>query len=71
MDGITYLYKGTMAPQSDKEVSIEEATIALACYHEDVKFSTLAKRNIGAFYESIEKAPYIEIFNEKTSTPPS
>lgn len=67
MDGITYMYKGIMSPQSDKEVSMEEATIALACYHKDVKFSTLAKRNIGAFYESIEKAPYIEIFNEKTN----
>lgn len=67
MDGITYLYKGAMTPQSEKEISMEEATIALACFNEDVKFSTLAKRNIGAFYESIEKAPYINIFNEKTN----
>ena len=67
MDGITYLYKNVMTPQTEKEVSMEEATIALACFNEDVKFSTLAKRNIGAFYESIKKTPYIDVFNEQTN----
>lgn len=67
MDGITYLYKGIMLPQTEKEISMEEATIALACFNRDVRFSTLAKRNIGAFYESINKSPYTDIFNDQTN----
>lgn len=67
MDGITYLYKGSLSPKKEKEISLEEATIALACYNADIKYSTLTKRNVGAFYESMDKAPYTDIFNDRTN----
>ena len=68
MDGVTYLYKGNIKSTNDNEVSVDEAVIGLACYQSDIKLSTLAKRNSGAFFEDISKPPYTTLFNEKTSS---
>lgn len=68
MDGITYIYKGvTKDKNSENEITIDEATVALACYSSDIKLATLAKRNFGSFFENINKAPYTTLFNENTS----
>lgn len=68
MTGITYLYKGNIKPSIRTEVSIDEATIGLACFNSDIKLATLCKRNLGAFYENIEKEPYITLYNGKTNS---
>ena len=37
---------------------LEEATVALACAHPDLAFSTQAKREIGRLWEDTSRAPY-------------
>lgn len=44
---------------------LEEATIALACFHEDVDYSTYAKREIGKLWEDTTSKPYTDLFNDK------
>ena len=69
MDGITYFYKGNISNRlSDTEISIDEAVTGLACFNSDIKWSTLAKRNFGAFFEDIQKSPYIDFFNNQTNS---
>jgi hypothetical protein len=65
--GINYHYKRSEDGfVSDlKNCSLEEATIALACLQQDVTYSVFAKREIGVFWESIEKEPYKLLFNER------
>lgn len=46
--------------------SVDEATIALACEH-SVALATQAKREVGALWLNIEKAPYVLLFNAKTT----
>lgn len=68
MEGINYIFKDLIKEKSsDNEISIDEATIGLACYSSDIKLSTLAKRNFGAFFEDINKPPYTTLFNERTN----
>jgi len=46
-------------------VLLEEATIALACLQKDITYSVYAKREIGVFWDDIEKEPYRLLFNDR------
>lgn len=67
LDGITYHYKRTEDAVifDDKNCSLEEATIALACYQDNVQICVLAKREIGRLWEDIKLPPYTDLFNDK------
>jgi hypothetical protein len=52
---------------TDNSFDLSEATIALACASGEVSLAVQAKREIGKFYESLNKAPYRTIFNPNTS----
>jgi len=68
MDGIEYIYKsGSHKPLLDKWCSVDDATIALGCYADDVSISTLIKRAYGSVFENLDKAPYKSIFNPTTT----
>lgn len=64
--GITYHYKRTEdpIPFDEKNCSMEEATVALACNNEDIYNSVTAKREIGKLWNDIKTAPYTDLFNE-------
>lgn len=47
----------------DKNCTLEEATIALACSITDVNLAVQAKREIGKLWEDTSKKPYTDIFN--------
>jgi hypothetical protein len=66
LQGINYHYKRTdeVIPYDEKNCTLEEATVALACYQEDNSLSVTAKREIGRLWEDIEKAPYKTLFSE-------
>lgn len=64
-----YLYKdGDVVSNPENELSIDEATVALACLHPDITLATLAKRNVGALTEDITKPPYKILFNSGTNS---
>ncbi|MDE8034567.1 AIPR family protein [Actinobacillus equuli] len=48
---------------SETAFDINEAVVALACASNNPSLAVQAKREIGKFYESLEKAPYTQIFN--------
>lgn len=65
----TYLYKsGDKLSDPNTQVCLDEALVALACVNDDIGFSTLAKRNVGALAEDITKAPYKVLFNASTNS---
>lgn len=65
---IQYLYKtGEEISDLSKQISFDEAIVALACLWKDVSYSTIAKRNVGALSEDISKVPYKALFNESTN----
>jgi len=65
----TYLYKsGDRLTNMDEQLTFDEAIIALSCAHEDLSYSTLAKRNLGALSEDITKAPYKALINPSTNS---
>ena len=71
VEGIEYLYKS--GSNSDEKTSnslsfrLDDATRALACLT-GVEEAALVKRNIGAFYNDLEKGPYKKIFcDERTA----
>ena len=71
VEGIEYLYKS--GSNSNEETSnsltfrLDDATRALACLT-GVGEAALVKRNIGAFYNDLEKGPYKKIFcDERTA----
>jgi hypothetical protein len=65
--GIHYHYKRTDegVVQDSGNCSLEEATIALACLQSDPNYSVTAKREVGVFWDNIDKEPYRLLFNEK------
>ncbi len=65
LNGIAYHYKRTEEPipLDDKNCSLEEATIALACNKDTTQYSVTAKREIGKLWDDINKPPYTELFN--------
>jgi hypothetical protein len=67
LENITYHYKRSdiIIPTDDKNCTVEEATIALACFNNDVSLAVQAKREIGKLWSDIAKEPYTIMFNHK------
>ena len=66
---ILYLFKsGDTLTDPEHQISFDEAIIALACWHEDLSYATLAKRNVGGLSEDINKPPYKILFNARTNS---
>lgn len=65
----TYLYKsGDKITDPDHQLTFDEAIVALACVHDDLSYSTLAKRNVGALSDDITKPPYKALINTGTNS---
>jgi len=67
LQGINYHFNRTdeVIPYDEKNCTLEEATVALACYQSDISFSVTAKREIGRLWDDIEKPPYKTLFNDQ------
>jgi hypothetical protein len=64
-----YLYKsGDTVTDFEHQITFDEAIVALACWHGDLSYATIAKRNIGALSEDINKPPYKALFNPSTNS---
>lgn len=64
-----YLYKsGDKITNVDKQISFDEAILALACLNEDISYAVIAKSNVGALSEDIMKAPYKALMNSSTNS---
>lgn len=64
-----YLYKsGDKITNVDKQISFDEAILALACLNEDISYAVIAKSNVGALSEDITKAPYKALMNPSTNS---
>lgn len=69
-DGIDYAYKsGAAKGDPEKHFDLTEATIALACSHNDVALAVQAKREISRLWDDIQKPPYRALFNNAISGP--
>ena len=67
--GIQYLYKaGAKVDSPERQISLDEAIVAQACSLDDLTITALAKRNVGALTENIEKTPYKLLFNGSTNS---
>lgn len=67
--GIQYLYKaGAKVDAPERQISLDEAIVAQACSLDDLTITALAKRNVGALTENIEKTPYKLLFNGSTNS---
>lgn len=65
IDSIEYIYKtGSEAPILEKNCTLDDVTIAIGCYLEDVGVSADMKKAYGSTFEHIDRAPYTEIFNK-------
>ena len=66
---ITYHYKrdDKKSPLDNKNCNLEEATIALACSHNDIRYARLAKDKKGKLWEDVSKPPYTELFHQSIS----
>lgn len=66
---IQYLYKtGEEITDMTKQISFDEAIVALACLYQDPAYTNMAKRNVGSLSEDITKAPYKVLFNTGTNS---
>lgn len=64
-----YLYKsGDKITNVDKQISFDEAIVALACLNEDISYAVIAKSNVGALSEDITKVPYKVLMNPSTNS---
>lgn len=64
-----YLYKsGDKLTNMEDQLTFDEAIVAQACLHEEISYTILAKRNIGALSENINKPPYKVLFNSSTNS---
>ncbi len=69
MDGIDYIYKtGETSSSYIKSCNLDEATVSLACFGDDLSVVTNVKRAYGSIFDNIEKSPYKKIFNPLTSS---
>lgn len=69
LGGIQYLYKtGARIDDLEHQISLDETIVAQAGMLSDLSIVALAKRNIGALTENIEKAPYKLLFNGGTNS---
>lgn len=67
MDGIEYIYKDGDTSAGDKICNIDEVTVSIGCFQDDIGLVTVVKNAIGSIYDDIEKAPYKKIFNPSTN----
>jgi hypothetical protein len=68
LDRKKYAYRpGEERPHDEGGCTMIEATQALACAH-SMNFAVQAKREIGILLADTTKAPYIELFNERTTS---
>ena len=66
VENIEYIYRdGNRETKFKDNFTIDDAIIAMGCYHKDVVISTIIKRAIGSIYDDLNKYPYKEIFNNK------
>lgn len=64
IEAIDYTYKsGDSSLNKVSGFDLTEATIALACSHQDLSHAVQAKREIGKLFEDINKPPYTTLFN--------
>lgn len=71
LEGIQYLYKtGARIDDLEHQISLDETIVAQACMLSDLSVVALAKRNVGALTENIERAPYKLLFNAGTNSIP-
>jgi len=69
LSGIQYLYKaGAKIDEPDHQISLDETIISQACMSSDLSIVALAKRNVGALTDNIEKTPYKILFNDSTNS---
>jgi hypothetical protein len=69
IEGIDYVYKSGETPRDlNSGFDLSEATIALACSHQELSHAVQAKREIGKLWEDITKAPYKALFNSSLSS---
>lgn len=67
--GIQYLYKtGAVVEEPTHQISLDEAIVAQACSLENISIVALAKKNVGALTEDINKTPYKLLFNGNTNS---
>lgn len=67
---VNYTYRrGQTTGASDLKdaCDLREASVALACYHSDIRYAVYAKRNVSQLWEDINKEPYSALFNDATS----
>lgn len=65
----SYLYKsGDSITNPDKQISFDEAIVALACLSGELSYTVTAKSNVGALSEDITKTPYKALFNQSTNS---
>jgi AIPR protein len=58
-----YVYKTGDPPPSPAEgCTIDDATVALACAHDDLALAVQAKREVGKLWEDVQKEPYTALF---------
>lgn len=65
IEGYNYIYKqGSVEKEivNDKTSTIDEATVALGCFCEDINISTTIKRAYGSIFDDLTKPPYKTIF---------
>ena len=66
---VMYVYRsGEVIPQNQEGFTLEDATVALACYQEDLSLSIKAKDKIGTLWDDIQGRPYRLLFNERTNS---
>ena len=69
LDGKYYALKtGEPPPASDQGLTIDEATIALACARPEVQLAVIAKAAVGRFWENTDKPPYKVLFNSSLTS---
>lgn len=68
IDGIEYnIVRSELFKPTDSSFDLNEATTALACVSKQPSLAVQAKREIGKFYENLNKSPYKTIFNQNTT----
>ncbi|EKP9077440.1 AIPR family protein [Escherichia coli] len=68
LEGIEYnIVRSENVKTSASIIDLSEATIALACASTQVGLAVQAKREIGRFYDNLNKAPYKTNFNPQTN----
>ena len=65
----SYLYKsGDKITNLERQISFDEAIVALACLNTDISYTVIAKGNVGALSEDITKTPYKALVNRSTNS---